>query len=61
MGSYVLYKVDFFFNLSNPSSCTMALQSIHPLTEMSTWNLPGGKGRSESRADNPTAICEPTF
>jgi hypothetical protein len=32
-----------FFNLSNPSSCTMALGSNQPLIEMSTRNLPGGK------------------
>jgi hypothetical protein len=29
-----------------------------PLTEMSTRNLPGGKGRPASKADNLTAICE---
>jgi hypothetical protein len=34
-------EVDFF-NLSNPSSCTMALGSTQPLTEMSTTNFPGG-------------------
>jgi hypothetical protein len=37
----------------------MALGSTQPLTEMSTRNLPGGKGRSERKADNLTAICEP--
>jgi hypothetical protein len=37
------FEVDFF-NLPNPSSRTMALGSTHPLTEMSTRNLPGGKG-----------------
>jgi hypothetical protein len=31
-----------FFNLSNPSSCSMALGSTQPLTEMSTTNVPGG-------------------
>jgi hypothetical protein len=31
-----------FFNLPNPSSRTMALESNQPLTEMSTRNLPGG-------------------
>jgi hypothetical protein len=36
----------------------MALGSIQPLTEMSTMNLPGGKGRPGSKADNITAICE---
>jgi hypothetical protein len=52
-------EVDFF-NLPNPSSRTMALGSTQPLIEMSTRNLPGGKGRPVRRADNLTAICEPT-
>jgi hypothetical protein len=34
-------EVDFF-NLSNPSSLTMALGSTQPLTEMSTRNFLGG-------------------
>jgi hypothetical protein len=37
----------------------MALGSTQPLTEMSTMNLPGGKGRPARKADNLTAICEP--
>jgi hypothetical protein len=37
----------------------MALRSTQPLTEMSTRNLPGGKGRPAPKADNLTAICEP--
>jgi hypothetical protein len=37
----------------------MALGSTQPLTEMSTRNLPGGKGRPVRGADNLTAICEP--
>jgi hypothetical protein len=32
-----------------------------PLAEMSTRNLPGGKGRTTRKADNLTAICEPIF
>jgi hypothetical protein len=28
------------------------------LTEMSTTNLPGGKGRPALKTDNLTAICE---
>jgi hypothetical protein len=51
-------EVDFF-NLPNPSSCTMALGSTQPLTEMSTRNIPGGEGRPARIADNLTAICEP--
>jgi hypothetical protein len=33
-----------FFNLPNLSSRTMDLGSTQPLTEMSSRNLPGGKG-----------------
>jgi hypothetical protein len=54
-------EVDFF-SLPNPSSCTMALESTQPLSEMSTRNLPGGeggKGRPVRKADSLTAICEP--
>jgi hypothetical protein len=46
-----------FFNWPNPSSHTMALESTQPLTEMSTRNLPGGKGRPARKADL-SAICE---
>jgi hypothetical protein len=38
----------------------MALGSTQSLTEMSARNLPGGKRRPVSKADNLTAICEPT-
>jgi hypothetical protein len=37
----------------------MALGSTQPLTEMSTRNLPEGKGRPERVADNLSAIREP--
>jgi hypothetical protein len=37
----------------------MALGSTQPLTEMSTKNLSGGKGRPVSEADNLTVICGP--
>jgi hypothetical protein len=30
-----------------------------PLTEVSTRNLPGSKGRPVNKTDNVTAICEP--
>jgi hypothetical protein len=46
-----------FFNYPNPSNRIMALGSTQPLTEMSTRNLPGGKGRPAREADNLTAIC----
>jgi hypothetical protein len=38
----------------------MALGSTQPLTEMSTRNVPGGKGRPVRKADL-TATCEPIF
>jgi hypothetical protein len=37
----------------------MTLGATQLLTEMSTRNLPGGKGRSARKADKLTAICEP--
>jgi hypothetical protein len=37
----------------------MALESTQPLAEMSTRNLPRGKGRPARKADNLTAVCEP--
>jgi hypothetical protein len=37
----------------------MALESIQPLTEMSTRNLPGGIWRPARKSDSLTAICEP--
>jgi hypothetical protein len=48
-----------FFNWPNPSSRIMVLVSTRPLTEMSTRNLPGGKGRPTCKADKLTAICQP--
>jgi hypothetical protein len=37
----------------------MYLESTQPLTEMSTRNELGGKGRPAPKADNLTAICQP--
>jgi hypothetical protein len=37
----------------------MASGSTQPITEMSTRNLPEGKGRPARKADNLTTICEP--
>jgi hypothetical protein len=51
-------EVDFF-NLSNPSSRTMALDSTQPITELSTRNVPGGKKRPARRVDKLAAIYEP--
>jgi hypothetical protein len=52
-------EVTGFLNWPNPSSRTMNLGSTHPLTEISTTNLPGGKGQSARKDDRLTAICEP--
>jgi hypothetical protein len=55
------YTHDFFFNLPKPSSRTVALGFTHPPAEMSIkkcfW---GGKGLPARKAENLTAICEPT-
>jgi hypothetical protein len=48
-----------FINWPYPSSRNMALGSTQPLAEMSTRNIPVGKGRPARKADNLTAICEP--
>jgi hypothetical protein len=53
-------EVTGFLNSPNPSSRITALGLTQPLTEMSTRNLPGGKGRPVRKADNLTTICEPT-
>jgi hypothetical protein len=51
-----------FFNLSNSSSRTVALELTQALTEMSTSNLSGGKGcRPGREADNLAAISEPNL
>jgi hypothetical protein len=47
------------FNLPIPSSLTMVLGSTQPLTEMSTRNILGGKGRPAGKADNLTVVYEP--
>jgi hypothetical protein len=39
----------------------MTLGSTQTLTEISTKNLPGGKGRPAREINNVTAICEPIF
>jgi hypothetical protein len=38
----------------------LALRSTQNLPEMSTRNLPWGKGRPTRKAHNLTAVCEPT-
>jgi hypothetical protein len=55
---FSLWYVEFF-NWPNPSSHTVTLGSTQPLAEMSTRNLPGGKGWPVHKADSLTTICEP--
>jgi hypothetical protein len=45
-----------FFNWPKPSNRTMALGSTHPLTEMSTRNLAGGKGWQHVRLTSPPSL-----
>jgi hypothetical protein len=52
-------EIIVFLNWPNPASRTVALGSTQPPTEMSTRNLPGGKGLPAHKSDNLTAICEP--
>jgi hypothetical protein len=53
-------EVTGFFNWPNLSSRTMALGSTQTLIDMSTRNLPRGKGWPVCKANNLTAICELT-
>jgi hypothetical protein len=52
-------EVIAFFNQPNPSNRTMALRSIHTLTDINTSNIPGSEGRPERKADNLTTIYDP--
>jgi hypothetical protein len=47
-----------FVNLPNPSSRTITLGPTQPLTEISTRDLPRGKGRQARKPDNLIAICK---
>jgi hypothetical protein len=42
------FRNQIFFNVSDPSSLTMASLSTQPLTEISTRNLPGDKEQPAS-------------
>jgi hypothetical protein len=54
------HEVTGLCNRPNPSNSNMALGLTQPLTETSTRNLPGGRGRAARKADNLTVTCEPT-
>jgi hypothetical protein len=48
-----------FLNGPSPSSRTMTLESTQTLAEISTSNLPGGKGRPARKVDNsPPSLSE---
>jgi hypothetical protein len=51
----------WIFNWSNLSSRTMAMVLAQRLREIIIRNIPGGKKRPASKADNLTATCEPIF
>jgi hypothetical protein len=51
-------RYHWIFKLTYPSSRTMGLGSTQPLTEMSTRNIAGGKGRPARKADL-IVNCEP--
>jgi hypothetical protein len=49
----------FFFPIYLILLAALWLGWTLPLTEISTRNLPGGKGRPARKADNLTAMSEP--
>jgi hypothetical protein len=49
--------MNFYFNLSNSSSRTMALGITQPITEMNARRPFWGKAGPVRKADNITAIC----
>jgi hypothetical protein len=55
---FPIRSLDFQIDLIHLAAL-IAMGLTQPLTEMSTRNLPGGKGRPALMADNLTAICEP--
>jgi hypothetical protein len=60
---YIFFSIpdevtDFFFNLPNPSSRTLALGLTQLLTEMNTRNRLRGEARPPREAYNLSAICD---
>jgi hypothetical protein len=56
----ILDEVTGYFNLPNPSSCTIALGPTLFLAEMNTRILPEGKGWPVRKGNSLTGICELT-
>jgi hypothetical protein len=56
---FPMMSLDFSIDLILPAALR-PWESTQPITEMSTRNLPGSKGRPARKADL-TPICEPTF
>jgi hypothetical protein len=59
-GVRVPMRLSIFFNVFNPSCSTVALGFTQSLTEMSTRRSFWGKARRARKADNLTAIPEPS-
>jgi hypothetical protein len=55
---FPMKSLEFLIDLNLPAAI-WHLGSTQPLTEMSTRNLSGGKGRPARKANNFTAICDP--
>jgi hypothetical protein len=55
----LIRSLDFSIDLILPAAL-WPLGSTQHLTEMSTRNVSGGKGRPAPKADNLTVTCEPT-
>jgi hypothetical protein len=51
-----LYENSAYRHIRNPPNRTVALGSTQPLTEMSTRNLPGCKGRRRVRLTSPPSV-----
>jgi hypothetical protein len=55
---FIPNEVIRIFSLLKSFSHTITMGLTQPVTEMSTSNLPGGKGRPAHKANNLTAIYE---
>jgi hypothetical protein len=57
------YVEGYFYSLKEKGALSLFksdyVGKIHPLTEMSTRNFPGGKEQPVHKVDNLMVICEP--